>query len=84
MIEDDVFVASNAFILPGTTLSRGCIVSAGAVVNGKTYRPYSILGGNPARVIGYRGGMGPDKTDARENIKEKQEAVVMTATPPQG
>jgi acetyltransferase-like isoleucine patch superfamily enzyme len=59
-IEDDVFIASNAFVLPGTVLSRGCVVSAGAVVGGKVYRPYSILAGNPARVIGYRGGRTPD------------------------
>lgn len=64
VLEDDVFVASNAFILPGTTLSRGCVVSAGAVVSGKTYRPYAILGGNPARVMGYRGGMSPERVDA--------------------
>ena len=55
-IGDNVFIASNAFILPGTTLPEGCIVSAGAVVGGKAYRPFSILAGNPARVIGYRGG----------------------------
>ena len=67
VIEDDVFIASNAFILPGTTLSRGCIVSAGAVVSGKVYRPYSILGGNPARVIGYRGGMSPEKVEELKN-----------------
>ena len=59
VIGDDVFIASNAFILPGANLPRGCIVSAGAVVSGKAYRPYSILGGNPARVIGYRGGRAP-------------------------
>lgn len=79
VIEDDVFVASNAFILPGTTLSRGCVVSAGAVVSGKTYRPYSILGGNPARVIGYRGGMAPDKSDSRQEKPEP--AIVATVTP---
>lgn len=62
VIEDDVFIASNAYIHPGTTLSRGCIVSAGAVVTGKHYHPYSILGGNPARVIGYRGGRAPERT----------------------
>ncbi len=55
-IGDNVFIAANAFILPGTTLAEGCIVSAGSVVGGKAYRPYSILAGNPARVIGYRGG----------------------------
>lgn len=60
IIEDDVFIASNAFVLPGTTLSRGCVVTAGAVVGGKVYRPFSILAGNPARVIGYRGGRTPD------------------------
>ncbi len=63
-IERNVFIASNAFILPGTVLSEGCIVSAGAVVSGKTYRPYSILAGNPARVIGYRGGRTPEATMA--------------------
>lgn len=73
VIEDDVFIASNAFILPGTTLSRGCVVSAGAVVSGKVYRPYSILGGNPARVIGYRGGMTPDKV---EEPREESRAAV--------
>ena len=59
-IGNDVFIASNAFILPGADLGDGCIVSAGAVVGGKAYRPYSILGGNPARVIGYRGGRTPE------------------------
>jgi acetyltransferase-like isoleucine patch superfamily enzyme len=58
-IGDNVFIASNAFILPGATLPEGCIVSAGAVVGGKAYRPFSILAGNPARVIGYRGGRAP-------------------------
>lgn len=60
VIGDNVFIASNAFILPGTTLPEGCIVSAGAVVGGKPYPPYAILAGNPARVIGYRGGRAPN------------------------
>jgi acetyltransferase-like isoleucine patch superfamily enzyme len=64
VIGDDVFIASNAFILPGTILEKGCVVSAGAVVSGKAYRPYSILAGNPARVIGYRGGKLPSETVA--------------------
>lgn len=60
-IGDNVFIASNAFILPGTELSEGCIVSAGAVVGGKAYPPYAILAGNPARIIGYRGGRKPER-----------------------
>jgi acetyltransferase-like isoleucine patch superfamily enzyme len=59
VIGDNVFIASNAFILPGTHLPEGCIVSAGSVVGGKPYRPFSVLAGNPARVIGYRGGRVP-------------------------
>lgn len=55
VIGDNVFIASNAFILPGVTLPEGCVVSAGAVVSAKEYKPYSILAGNPARVIGFRG-----------------------------
>jgi acetyltransferase-like isoleucine patch superfamily enzyme len=50
----DVWVGSNAFIMPGTELGDGCIVSAGSVVGAKSYPPYSILMGNPARVIGKR------------------------------
>lgn len=56
VIGDNVFIGSNAFVLPGTRLPDGCIVSAGAVVGAKPYKPYSILAGNPARVIGFRGG----------------------------
>jgi acetyltransferase-like isoleucine patch superfamily enzyme len=55
VIGNDVFIASNAFILPGVVLPDGCVVCAGAVVSAKEYKPYSILAGNPARVIGYRG-----------------------------
>lgn len=54
-IGDDVWIASNAFILPGVTLPDGVVVSAGSVVGVKAYRPYSIIAGNPARVIGFRG-----------------------------
>ena len=59
VIGDDVFIASNAFILPGANIGYGCVVSAGAVVGGKAYPPYAIIAGNPARVIGYRGGRAP-------------------------
>ena len=50
MIEDDVWKGQRAIILPGVTLKKGTIVGAGAVVT-KTYPPYSIIGGNPARLI---------------------------------
>ena len=50
----DVWISSNAFILPGVVLPDGVVVSAGSVVGIKAYSPYSIVAGNPARVIGSR------------------------------
>lgn len=58
-VGDNVFIGANAFILPGVTLAEGCIVTAGAVVGAKPYPPFAILAGNPARIIGYRGGRAP-------------------------
>lgn len=54
VIGRDCWIGSDAFIMPGTELGDGCIVSAGSVVGAKKYPDYSILMGNPARVIGNR------------------------------
>lgn len=53
-VEDDVWIGARAIVLPGCTVGRGAVVAAGAVVV-KDVAPYSIVGGNPARVIGTRG-----------------------------
>lgn len=53
-IEDDVWIAGGAIVLPGAHLARGTVVAAGAVVNSPT-EPYSVVGGIPARTIGRRG-----------------------------
>lgn len=53
IIEDDVWVGANVTILKGVTIGRGSVLAAGAVVT-KSTPPYSIAGGVPARVIGYR------------------------------
>ncbi|MBM6545748.1 CatB-related O-acetyltransferase [Janibacter sp. YIM B02568] len=50
VIEDDVWVGGNATILGGVTVGRGSIIAASAVVT-KDVPRYSIVGGNPARVI---------------------------------
>ncbi|MFH1429250.1 MAG: acyltransferase [Candidatus Margulisiibacteriota bacterium] len=52
-IEDDVWIGSNVTILPDTTIGKGAIVGAGAVVT-KDVVPYSIVGGVPARFISTR------------------------------
>ncbi|GHB83321.1 acyltransferase [Persicitalea jodogahamensis] len=53
IIEDYVWVASRATILPGVTLARGCIVASGSVVT-KSVPPMTIVAGVPAQKIGLR------------------------------
>lgn len=52
-IGNDVWVGTNVTILNGVHIGRGAIIAAGAVVN-KEVPPYSIIGGIPGKVIGYR------------------------------
>lgn len=46
----DVWVGYGAIILSGVTIGDGAIVGAGAVVT-KDVEPYTIVAGNPAKVI---------------------------------
>lgn len=51
VIEDDVWIGHNAIILPGCRrVGRGSIIGAGAIVT-RDVPPYSIVAGNPARVL---------------------------------
>lgn len=54
-IEDNVWIASRATILPGVRICNGAVVAAGSVVT-KDVPPMSIVGGVPAKVIGKREG----------------------------
>ncbi len=49
-IEDDVWIGSGAIVLDGVTIGAHSIVAAGAVVT-KDVAEYSVVGGNPAKVI---------------------------------
>lgn len=48
-----VWLAMNAFILPGVTIGDGAVVGACSVVT-KDVDPWTIVAGNPARVVGKR------------------------------
>lgn len=50
VIEDDVFVGTQTFILKGSMIRQGSVVGAGAVVAGD-FPPRSVIAGNPAQVI---------------------------------
>ena len=50
-IEDGAWIGAGAIILPGVTVGRKSVVGAGSVVT-RDVPPYSIVAGNPARVIG--------------------------------
>lgn len=49
-IGNNVWIGSNATILPGVTIGEWAVVAAGSVVT-KDVAPYTIVGGIPARVI---------------------------------
>ncbi|MEO1199892.1 MAG: CatB-related O-acetyltransferase [Pseudomonadota bacterium] len=50
IIENDVWIGTNATILPGVRIGSGAIVGAHAVVGGDV-PPYAVAVGNPARVV---------------------------------
>ncbi|NET01096.1 MAG: acyltransferase [Sphaerospermopsis sp. SIO1G1] len=50
IIEDKVWIAYRAIILPGVKIGEGAVVGAGAVVT-KDIEPYTIVAGNPARFV---------------------------------
>ena len=53
VIEDDVWIGANVTVLPGRTVGRGSIVGAGSVVT-RDVPAFSVVGGNPAQVVGSR------------------------------
>lgn len=52
-IGNDVWVGDNSVIIKGVKIGNGAIVAAGSIVI-KDVAPYSIVGGNPARIIRMR------------------------------
>ncbi len=53
IIEDDVWIGTGAILTPGHRIGKGSIIAAGAVVT-KDVAEYSVVGGNPAKLIRMR------------------------------
>ena len=63
---NDVWLGHNAVLMGGVTLGDGAVVGAGAVVT-HDVAPYEIVGGVPARHIGWR--YPPELIAAMERIR---------------
>lgn len=53
LIGNDVWIGHQSIILSGVEIGDGVVVGAGSVVR-RGAPPYSIVAGNPARVLGFR------------------------------
>lgn len=62
-----VWIGDSVVLLPGATIGQGSIVGAGSVVSG-SFPEFSILAGNPARVIRSR----IDVENTRKLIENEQ------------
>jgi serine acetyltransferase len=79
IIGDDVWIGQRCLILPGTRIGDGCIVSAGSVVRGK-FPPYSLIAGNPAKVIASL--PRPVEPDTNTPLKPESAARTQDGAPP--
>lgn len=50
IIEDDVWIGRDVLMTPGRVIARGSIIAARCVLT-KDFPPYSIVGGNPGKLI---------------------------------
>ncbi len=53
VVGNDVWIGTEAMIMPGVTVGDGAVIGSRALVT-KDVPPYSIVGGNPAKVIKMR------------------------------
>lgn len=59
-VGNDVWIGAGAIILKGVTIGDGAVVAAGAVVS-RDVPAYSIVAGNPARVVKSRNNVADEK-----------------------
>lgn len=52
-VGEGAWIATGAIVLPGVSIGEGAVIGAGAVVS-KDVPAWTIVAGNPAKVIGHR------------------------------
>ncbi len=50
VVEDDVWIGANSVIVAGVTIGKHAVIAAGSIVT-RDVPPYSVVAGNPAKVI---------------------------------
>ena len=50
-IGDNVWICINVIILKNVKIGEGCIISANSVIAAGEYPPFSLIGGNPGKII---------------------------------
>lgn len=65
-IGHDTWIGHGAIIMPGLTVGNGAVIGAGSVVT-KDVQPWTIVAGNPARIIRTR--FAPKVAEAMEQIR---------------
>lgn len=70
IIEKNVSIGSSSTILCGVTVGENAIVGAGSVVT-KNVEPYSIVAGNPARILRFA----PKETKDESTISQSQSSI---------
>ena len=66
VIGADVWLTFGSWVLSGVTIGHGAVIATGSVVV-KDVPPYTIVGGNPAKIIRYR--HTPEQIEALLEIK---------------
>lgn len=53
IIESDIWIGAKAIIVPGRIIRQGSVIAAGCVLT-KDFPSYSVIGGNPSKLIKQR------------------------------
>ena len=74
VVEDWAWIGERAIVLQGRRIGKGAIVGAGAVVS-RDVEPFTVVGGNPARVIGDRRDSGAGDFNSKVVPSEPRESA---------